>query len=248
MVLYYSGTGNSAFAAKYIAEKIGDESVNLFDIIKNKVKASLVSSKPFVVVAPTYCWQLPIFIRDWLFKANLEGSRDIYFVLTCGGEIGDAGKYLKKLCQKKELIYKGVAEIVMPENYIALFDSCDENDAKRLIEDCKPSLDEAVNAISKGECIPEKKSSIMDKVYSAAVNPVFYSLIVKDKKFYATDECIGCGICEKKCVLDNIKIEKGKPKWQGNCTHCMACISYCPKTAIEYGKASKGKRRYVCPF
>ena len=29
-----------------------------------------------------------------------------------------------------------------------------------------------------------------------------------------------------------------------NCTHCMACICYCPKEAIEYGKKSKGKPRY----
>ena len=27
-------------------------------------------------------------------------------------------------------------------------------------------------------------------------------------------------------------------------THCMACICYCPKEAIEYGKKSKGKPRY----
>ena len=29
-----------------------------------------------------------------------------------------------------------------------------------------------------------------------------------------------------------------------NCTHCMACICYCPAEAIEYGKKSLGKPRY----
>ena len=28
------------------------------------------------------------------------------------------------------------------------------------------------------------------------------------------------------------------------CTHCMACICYCPTSAIEYGKKSLGKPRY----
>nr|WP_264291386.1 MULTISPECIES: hypothetical protein [unclassified Dorea] len=28
------------------------------------------------------------------------------------------------------------------------------------------------------------------------------------------------------------------------CTHCMACICYCPAEAIEYGKKSVGKPRY----
>ena len=27
----------------------------------------------------------------------------------------------------------------------------------------------------------------------------------------------------------------------------MACICYCPKKAIEYGRASLGKPRYKCP-
>ena len=31
------------------------------------------------------------------------------------------------------------------------------------------------------------------------------------------------------------------------CTHCMACICRCPSEAIEYGKHSIGKPRYVCP-
>jgi len=44
--------------------------------------------------------------------------------------------------------------------------------------------------------------------------------------------------------LNNIHLENGKPVWGKNCTHCMACICYCPKEAIEYGKKSKGKPRY----
>lgn len=44
--------------------------------------------------------------------------------------------------------------------------------------------------------------------------------------------------------LNNIRLENGKPVWGKNCTHCMACICYCPKEAIEYGEKSKGKPRY----
>lgn len=248
MILFFSGTGNSAYAAKYISEKINDEVKNLFNIIREKDTSPLKSEKPWVIVAPTYSWQLPLFLRDWLKNAKLEGSKDVYFVLTCGGEIGDAPKHLIKLCKKMNVNYKGCAEVKMPENYIAMFDSCDEDKAKRIIEKCIPSLDEAANAILEGESIPENKCGFVGKLYSTAVNPLFYSIFVKDKKFYATDECINCGLCEKKCILGNIEIKDGKPSWKGNCTHCMACISYCPKNAIEYGKASQGKRRYVCPF
>lgn len=44
--------------------------------------------------------------------------------------------------------------------------------------------------------------------------------------------------------MNNIQLIDGKPVWGKNCTHCMACICYCPQEAIEYGKKSVGKPRY----
>ena len=44
--------------------------------------------------------------------------------------------------------------------------------------------------------------------------------------------------------MNNIRLENGKPVWGKECTHCMACICYCPAEAIEYGKKSFGKPRY----
>ena len=71
---------------------------------------------------------------------------------------------------------------------------------------------------------------------SGPVNPVFYRFFVKADAFRATGACIGCGKCVELCPLNNIHLENGKPVWGKNCTHCMACICYCPKEAIEYGK------------
>ena len=65
-----------------------------------------------------------------------------------------------------------------------------------------------------------------------------------DMPLYDLNACIGCGKCVELCPLNNIRLENGKPVWGKNCTHCMACICYCPKEAIEYGEKSKGKPRY----
>ena len=73
-------------------------------------------------------------------------------------------------------------------------------------------------------------------------------MFVKDKAFRATDACISCGKCVEGCPLRNIRLEDGKPQWGGNCTHCMACINYCPMDAIEYGMASRKRHHYTCPF
>ena len=86
--------------------------------------------------------------------------------------------------------------------------------------------------------------SLVGKIESGPVNPLFYRLFVKDKGFTVSDKCISCGKCALRCPLNNISIEGGKPVWKGRCTHCMACICYCPTSAIEYGKKSLGKPRY----
>lgn len=79
---------------------------------------------------------------------------------------------------------------------------------------------------------------------TASVNPAFYRFFVKADAFRVTDACTGCGRCVELCPLNNVHLKNGKPVWGKNCTHCMACICYCPKEAIEYGKKSKGKPRY----
>ena len=89
MILYFSGTGNSAYAAKYIAGELHDEVVNLNDKIKAGDNSLLTSDKPWIVAAPVYCWQLPRLVRDWMQKTEFRGSKDIYFVMTCGDAQGE---------------------------------------------------------------------------------------------------------------------------------------------------------------
>ncbi len=273
MILYFSGTGNSEYAAKYIGSKTGDKMLNLFDKIKASDYSTMTSISPWVIAAPTYCWQLPHIVRDWIENTSFEGSSDIYFVLTCGSDVGNAEKYLKQLCEKKGLNYKGCAQVVMPENYIAMFDSPSDAEAVRIIDAAERTLKKAAADINLSRRFPKVRVGLKGKISSSIVNMIYYPLIVKDKKFYAGDGCTACGLCEKLCPLGNISLEIAegssveaetsygdsdvdtfdssasgkKPRWNGKCTHCMACIAHCPTEAIEYGKVSVGKNRYVCP-
>ena len=108
-------------------------------------------------------------------------------------------------------------------------------------------IDEAARRIKGGEIFSQPGLGFKDKMNSGIVNDIFYPLFVHAKKFYADDSCISCGKCVRVCPLNNIRLEKGRPLWGKNCTHCMACICRCPSEAIEYGTHSRGKRRYVCP-
>lgn len=247
MVLYFSGTGNSAFAAKKIAEALGDECFDLFSKIRNKNYEAFYSDKPFVVVCPTYGWQIPHILEDWLLKTPLKGSQKIYFIMTCGNDIGNAQKYVQKLCDRKQLTLMGCACLVMPENYIAMFPVPEEDTARTIVRKCMPHLEQLTASIHAEVPLSAVPVTLSGRFCSSVVNKVFYAVFVHDKKFTVSDACIGCGKCSEVCPLNNITIDHHKPTWHGNCTHCMACICQCPKEAIEYGKISLGKPRYHCP-
>ncbi len=247
MILYFSGTGNSEYTARRIGKEIDDEVINLFDKIRNRDYSDMKSERPWVIVVPAYAWRIPRIVSDWLEKINFSGNREIYFVMTCGGSIGNAGKYLETLCAKKNMNYRGCAEIVMPENYIALFSTPAKDKALQIMNQSENIIDRTALHIKNGDKLPKREISFGDKVNSGIINDLFYPVFVHAKKFYATESCISCGKCVTVCPLKNISIENGKPKWGDNCTHCMACICKCPKEAIEYGKHSKGLPRYICP-
>lgn len=246
MILFFSGTGNSAYVAKRIGKEIDDEVIDLFSKIQNNDFSKIYTERPLIIVSPTYAWRIPRIVQKWIDNTSFTGNRNIYFILTCGGSIGNAGNYLAKLCQKKKINYYGCMGITMPENYIALFATPSQEEALQTITQAEPVIEQAIHHIKHGTPFPQTKISFQDTINSSIINDLFYPLFVHSKKFYATSKCISCGKCVNVCPLNNIYMDNGKPSWKNNCTHCMACICRCPKEAIEYGKHSKGLPRYIC--
>lgn len=245
MILYFTGTGNSKYIAKKIAQATAESLLFINDKIKAGDTADIAINGKLIFVLPTYAWRIPRLVETWIRQVNFIGVTEVYFVMHCGAEIGNAGKYNKKLATDKGFHYRGTAQIVMPENYIALFKTPGIDEARKIVLHTEPEIQKVIDSIVNGTDFPETPRHFIYPVLSGFVNKIFYPLYVKDKKFYVTDACISCGRCEKGCPLNNIETVNGKPQWKNNCTHCMACIAYCPTEAIEYGNKTKNRFRYT---
>lgn len=244
MILYFSGTGNSKYVANELAQKLGDSLFSINEGIKNGV-APQQANDNLVLVCPTYAWRIPKLVVDYVKNTDFVGAKRIWFVMTCGGEIGNAAKFNKELAEVKHLDYMGSFGIRLPDNYIIMFPAAPQDAAQKLFAEAPEKIEKLAAIISAGQAFPKPRSNMYDKAMSSLVNPLFYKN-VKSDLFLATDACNGCGLCEKLCPLNNIKLAAGKPTWgHTNCTHCMSCISYCKQNAIEYGKKTVGKRRYT---
>ena len=245
MIIYFSGTGNSGYCAKKISCLAGDVCVDANHLIKGGKKGDFTSEEPYVFVAPTYSWQMPRIFTAFIKRSSFKGNKNAYFVMTCGDDIGNAGKYNEALCEELGFTYKGTAAVKMPENYIAMFDSPSLEESLEIIKASDKPLEEISKTIATGGTLTAENGGIAGKLKSGIVNKAFYALCVKSKSFYADSKCTSCGKCEKECPTNTVKLVDGRPVWSEGCTHCMACISYCPAEAIEYGKKSVGKRRYT---
>lgn len=247
MVIYFSGTGNTEYIAKLIADGLGDECVDLFDRIRTNNKESLHSEKNYIICAPIYVCEMPIFLIKYLKSIEFKGNNKVYFVFTSGGYCGSAKFQATLFSIKKNLKFMGCVEFVMPRNYVAnnMYAMDDDKLIHSKISNATKKVEEVVEAIKNEDKLKSRHVWLFEILIIAPFAPLWtkYKLVAKD--FYATDKCIGCRICEKVCPLNNIKMVNKKPKWGEHCTHCMACISKCPKKVIEYGDLTRGKKRYL---
>lgn len=247
MIVYFTATGNSRYCAQMLAEKLDDVCLDAFQFIRGGIAAEVASEKPWVFVSPVYSWKISRIFADFIRRSSFSGSRDAYFILTCGSDMGNAAPKNREICREKGLRCRGTFPVVMPENYIAMFDVPDTAQALKIIEAAGPAVERCAAWIRAGEDFPVPKAGVLDHLKSGIVNWAFYRFQVKTKPFTVSDTCIGCGKCAAVCPLGNISMREGKPVWDKCCTHCMACICACPVEAIEYGKVSRGKPRYQCP-
>ncbi len=247
MIIYFTGTGNSRYIAEVIASQTNDTAVDAAKLIRTGEAPTFSSKKPLVFVSPVYAWRLPRVFEKWIQRCCFEGNKKAYFVLTCGDSIGAAGNYIQGLAKKCTFDYMGTAEVVMPENYIVMFSAPPAEEDEGIIAKATEETEALCRRITDEEAFDRLKITFVGHLCSDIVTPLFYTFSIGAKKFYATDACISCGKCVTNCMLNNISLKDGRPMWGKACTHCMACICKCPTEAIEYGKHTRGQRRYVCP-
>ncbi len=248
MILYFTGTGNSEFAAEYIADHIGDECVSLNNIIKHRKAPVFHSEKPFVISAPVYAGMYPVIVTKLLRKAKFTGSKKIYFVATLGSKSCGAGYSLRNLARDKGLEFGGLFCISMPNNYIAGGNVPSDDDAEYKIKYTSIPLMESVSEIiSAGETIPHTTGNAVSTVISEGVSSMFNKYMASSDAYTVSADCISCGKCAKVCPVNNIMMVGGEPLFRKKCIGCYACMSSCPKKAINIGQRSVNVNKYHCP-
>ena len=241
MILYFTATGNSHWIAELLAEATHDTAVSIVDCLKQGlIPAELSKADRVGIVFPVHSWYAPRVLIDFLSQLRLPDCRYRYAVCTCGD---DVGKGMNRLAEHFPL--DAAWSVAMPNTYVPMFDLDDEALCRKKIENARlaiTSIVEDVIARKKAWNVHEGGAAWL-KTY--VVNPLFVRFIIGSKGFHVDEGCISCGICSKSCPVGNIRLVDGRPVWGKHCIHCMACLHFCPRKVIQYGKATQKKGRYL---
>ena len=256
MIFYFTGTGNSKWVANQLSDLLNESVINISELLNTHEKewmCSLEKDERLLFVYPIHSWGVPLPVIHFISGLKVMGynGQSVYSVCTCGDDCGLAVDVLRKALQKQGIPLTAGFSVQMPNNYILLpgFD-VDPKDLEQ---------EKLRNAVSKVENIAEvilrkgESTSLLYHKGSCAflktrmIYPLFINFALGKNSFYATDNCISCGLCEKVCPTKTISISEGRPVWQDTCVQCLACIHRCPVRAIEYGKSTLKKGRYHHP-
>ena len=254
MIFYFSGTGNTRWAAEEIAKALGERLLYIPDELrKGHHSYTLGIDERIGFCFPTHGWQVPRIVRDFIrhlaISQQPQASKPFCWALTtCGDNMGEAMTILNKDLEKKGLKAETCFSVIMPESYVCLpFMYTDpEEKEKRKIAQAKQQLVHIIDIIKacrKG--VVELEKGATPRLYSYVIGSYFNKKMVTDHKFTVdADVCIQCGKCVKLCPVDNI--EGTPPVWlhNGKCTSCLACYHYCPVHAINFGKITRKRDQY----
>lgn len=242
MLFYFTGTGNSLYAAKKLAAE-GEKLIDIAEAVRSrKFSYAVPEGENTGFVFPVYFYSLPDIVAEFCNKLKLKGQGYVFAVITCGASTGGSGPLLREILAKHNITLSKVYDAVMPDNAMFFYNIDDEKTNLEKLE----KADKALSDIKRR--IKENEESSSGSALIGRIGRSMYFLCRKTKKFYADNSCVGCGLCAKNCPIGAIKMKDGKPQWVKDvCTKCAACINRCPSKAIQYGKGTVKRNRYVNP-
>jgi ferredoxin len=223
LIYYFSGTGNSLKAARDIAAKCGGRVKSMRTAARFETGEDAVG-----FVFPVYCGGVPRAVAEFIRKSRFDAEY-FFAVVTYGGTAGRSlGHAAHLLAEKGCRLDYGAGVRAFP-NYIAKY-YFPFNPLKTAARQ-----DKKVAAVAEAV-----KGRAENRIAPKPVN--IKSLAGLDAEFSVSPNCTSCGLCAKLCPAGNITLAGRQPQFKHKCEQCMACVQWCPNSAINTPKTHKRKR------
>lgn len=246
VIYWFSGTGNSLYAAKKLHECIVHS--ELRSIVQSVADKHFADAADRVIfVFPLYYLSFPKIVMDFIGRYQVKKGTDVVCVATRGfPPMGGVIRHFRNIMRKKGAEVRHGFYLDMPSNDVILFGLQPKEKQDEILRTTDGQINGILKALSGGKTYLEKEPfGLLRHVRHKSA--YLGKLPRISRMFFAQDSCTACGVCTKVCPMGNVKIAEKKPKWGNGCQLCEACINYCPRRAIQFGRRSAKWDRYSNP-
>ena len=243
VIFYLSGSGNSLYAARQLAEKLED--CRLETIGSYLRKPYDVNDEVVGIVSPVYCFALPPMMAKFLEKLQAKPNY-CFGVVTMGGNQGRALKQMSDALAVKKITLNYAQAVLMPDNFFGI-------PLEKRLEELKaaePVIAKFAEEVAEGKAdVSSVKEAMLWKLFGTSASWWYLKNRLKFEEMTVdATKCVGCGVCSEVCQMENITMVDGKPTFGKNCASCLGCFHWCPESAISAGKLTlDNNKRYVNP-
>ncbi|MDR2197003.1 MAG: EFR1 family ferrodoxin [Coriobacteriales bacterium] len=243
--LYFSGTGNTRYAVRRLAQGLGMPEANVVSVEDDRrlAAAALATADTVVIAYPNYMCVLPKIMSDYLqqHRARLEG-KSIITLVTYARFSFDADLLATRLLRKLRVPFTEHSGIAIQMPFVIcdmkLLRPTEAEAATELRARADAKLDECAVRILGGDVIHDGRPWMRPLAFLR--QRMFYqSRIQKDfSGLRVNSSCIACGSCVRRCPTENLALIDGRIEQAGRCTQCYRCANLCPSQAITlWGRA-----------
>jgi ferredoxin len=246
LLYFYTGTGNSLWVARLLAQELND--ITLAPIVAESTRAEMAEADGIGLVFPVHIWGLPSRIVEFVRRLPASPESYCFAIAVNAGQVVHSLLQIRNLLSTRGIVLSAGFSVITPSNYTPWGGPGSREEQDLLFDQARQKIRGIAEVVRTRKSPPIEKGPLWQHI---VFTPLYRFLVGRiprmDRSFWVDEKCNGCLLCEKLCPAHNIHIHNDRPSWLHRCEQCFACLQWCPEEAIQFGKKTPKYERYHHP-